>query len=119
MRALFMRSWPVVLLLLGNVFSNALQAQTAEPPTPVFRLDVHVVLVDAQVLSKKTRQAARDLKQADFEIYEDNARRQINPFTQDMLPLSIVLLFDLTDSVRPVLQPLAEGALVALQHLKP
>jgi VWFA-related protein len=29
------------------------------------------------------------------------------------------LLFDLTDSVRPVLKSLGDGALVALQHLKP
>lgn len=119
MRTLFIRTWPVILLLLGNVFSNALHAQTVEPPTTVYRIDVHVVLVDAQVLSKKTREATRDLKQADFEIYEDNTRQQITSFSQDTLPLSIVLLFDLTDSVRPVLKPLAEGALEALQHLKP
>jgi VWFA-related protein len=119
MQALFMRTWPVILLLLGNVFSNPLQAQTAAPPTSVYRLDVHMVLVDAQVLSKKTRQAMRDLKQTDFEIYEDNARQQVTSFSQDTLPLSIVLLFDLTDSVRPVLKSLADGALEALQHLKP
>ena len=35
------------------------------------------------------------------------------------MPLSVVLLFDLTDSVRPVLKSLGEGALEALQHLKP
>ena len=75
--------------------------------------------VDAQVLSKKTRHAARELKQDDFEIYEDNVRQQVSSFSQDTLPLSVVLLFDLTDSVRPVLKSLAEGALVALQHLKP
>ena len=86
---------------------------------PIFRLDVRVVQVDAQVLSKKTRHAARELKQDDFEIYEDNVRQQVSSFSQDTLPLSVVLLFDLTDSVRPVLKSLAEGALEALQHLKP
>jgi VWFA-related protein len=45
--------------------------------------------------------------------------QQISSFSQDEMPLSVVLLFDLTDSVRPVLKPLAEGALDALQHLKP
>ena len=35
------------------------------------------------------------------------------------MPLSVVLLFDLTDSVRPVLKSLGEGVLEALQHLKP
>ncbi|HEV8494565.1 MAG TPA: hypothetical protein VGR76_19965, partial [Candidatus Angelobacter sp.] len=82
-----------------------------QPQPPIFRLDVRVVQVDAQVLSKKTRHAARELKQGDFEIYEDNVRQQVSSFSQDTLPLSVVLLFDLTDSVRPVLKSLGEGAL--------
>jgi VWFA-related protein len=75
--------------------------------------------VDAQVLSKKTRHASRELKKEDFELYEDNVRQQVSSFSQDTMPLSVVLLFDLTDSVRPVLKSLGEGALEALQHLKP
>jgi VWFA-related protein len=78
-----------------------------------------VVQVDAQVLNKKTRHVAPVLKQEDFQIYEDNVRQEISSFSQDKLPLSVVLLFDLTDSVRPVLKSLGEGALEALQHLKP
>jgi len=35
------------------------------------------------------------------------------------LPLSVVLLFDLTESVHGVLHPLAAGARAALGHLKP
>jgi len=77
------------------------------------------VQVDTQVLNKKTRHAARELKKEDFEIYEDNFRQQVSSFSQDTMPLSVVLLFDLTDSVRPVLKSLGEGALEALQHLKP
>jgi VWFA-related protein len=108
-----------VLLALLLIAPSLLHAQTNESQAPVFRLDVHVVSVDAQVLNKKTRHAQRELKQDDFEIYEDNARQQITAFSQDTLPLSVVLLFDLTDSVRPVLKTLAEGAIEALQHLKP
>ena len=106
-------------LLLTQLLSFASGAQTAEIQTPVYRVDVHVVQVDAQVLSKKTRHAARELKKEDFELYEDNVRQQVSSFSQDTLPLSVVLLFDLTDSVRPVLKSLADGALEALQHLKP
>jgi VWFA-related protein len=106
-------------LLLTQLLSFASGAQTADIQTPVYRVDVHVVQVDAQVLSKKTRQAARELKKEDFELYEDNVRQQVSSFSQDTLPLSVVLLFDLTDSVRPVLKSLADGALEALQHLKP
>jgi VWFA-related protein len=106
-------------LLLTQLLSFASGAQTADIQTPVYRVDVHVVQVDAQVLSKKTRQAARELKKEDFELYEDNVRQHVSSFSQDTLPLSVVLLFDLTDSVRPVLKSLADGALEALQHLKP
>jgi len=84
-----------------------------------FRLDVRVVQVDAQVVDKKSRHATRALTQDDFEVLEDNVPQKISSFSQDTLPLSIVLLFDLTDSVRPVLKSLADGALEALQHLKP
>lgn len=114
-----MRAAWIVLLLHGFAILPVLGAQTVEPQTPVYRVDVHVVQVDTQVLNKKTRHAVRALKKDDFEIYEDNARQQVSSFSQDTLPLSVVLLFDLTDSVRPVLKSLAEGALEALHHLKP
>jgi Ca-activated chloride channel homolog len=114
-----MRIPALLPLLLAQLLSITSGAQTADIQTPVYRVDVHVVLVDAQVLSKKTRQAQRELKKEDFELYEDNVRQQVSSFSQDTLPLSVVLLFDLTDSVRPVLSSLADGALEALQHLKP
>src|SRR5438270_13406202 len=114
-----MRSWVSLLLIFGQAFSITSHSQVPTAEKPVYRVDVHVVQVDTQVLNKKTRHAARELKKADFEIYEDNVRQQVSSFSQDTLPLSVVLLFDLTDSVRPVLKSLAEGALEALHHLKP
>jgi VWFA-related protein len=95
-----------------------------QDPTPahgadVFRVNVRVVLVDAQVVNKKTHEIVSTLKKDDLEIYEDGVQQQISSFSQDELPMSVVLLFDLTDSVRPVLKPLAAGALAALQHFKP
>jgi VWFA-related protein len=114
-----MRLWAFFLLIFTQTFSITSHAQTPAAEKSVYRVDVHVVQVDAQVLNKKTRQAARELKKEDFELYEDNVRQQVSSFSQDTLPLSVVLLFDLTDSVRPVLSSLAEGALEALHHLKP
>jgi VWFA-related protein len=114
-----MRRWAFLLLMVGQAFSITSHSQIAETEKPVYRVDVRVVQVDAQVLNKKTRHAARELKKEDFELYEDNVRQQVSSFSQDTLPLSVVLLFDLTDSVRPVLKSLAEGALEALHHLKP
>jgi VWFA-related protein len=114
-----MRILALLPLILAQLLSISSGAQTGDIQTPVYRVNVHVVQVDAQVLNKKTRHAARELKREDFEVYEDNVRQQVSSFSQGTLPLSVVLLFDLTDSVRPVLKSLAEGAMEALHHLKP
>jgi len=104
-------------LLAG--LSPALRAQDPPPAAGIYRVTAHVEVVDAQVLNKKTRRAVRELTSNDFQVYEDNVRQQISSFSQDEVPLSVVLLFDLTDSVRPVLKSLAGGALESLGHLKP
>jgi VWFA-related protein len=101
------------------------QRQTA----PAFRVTSDLVVVDAQVVSKKTGRGIGvlkpgvlkpgALKREDFQLCEDGARQEIGFFSQNELPLSIVLLFDLTESVHPVLTPLAQGARAALDHLKP
>jgi len=88
-------------------------------PDPVFKVTTDIVVVDAQVVHKKTGRPIGALKREDFQLLEDGVRQNIAYFSQNELPLSIVFLFDLTESVRPVLKPLAEGALAALQHLKP
>jgi VWFA-related protein len=113
-----------VLAMLSLVMSPGLagaqsSGQGLADEAGSFRVSVRLVIVDAQVVNKKTRQIVSDLKKDDLEIYEDGMQQQISSFSQNELPLSVVLLFDLTDSVRPVLKPLAEGALAALQHLKP
>jgi hypothetical protein len=95
------------------------QDSTLIHETDSYRVDVRLVQVDAQVISKKTHQVAGSLEQHDLRVYEDGVQQQISTFSQDELPLSVVLLVDLTDSVRPVLQALSQGAQQALQHLKP
>jgi VWFA-related protein len=85
----------------------------------IYHVDVRLVQIDVQVINKKTHQVAGSLKQDDLQVYEDGVQQQISVFSQDKLPLSIILLIDLTDSVRPVLQSLSQGALLALQHLRP
>ena len=113
-----MRTLPALFLVAAFAYIEV-EGQTFDDKAGVLRINVRVVQVDAQVLNKKTHHAARELKKEDFEVYEDNVRQQVSSFSQDTLPLSVVLLFDLTDSVRPVLKSLAEGALEALHHLKP
>lgn len=110
-----MPRFAAVLLFLSSLALSQEPVATEQ----VFRVNVEQVVVDAQVLSKKTHHPVQDLTPDDFQLFENGIRQQINAVSQDKLPLSIVFLFDLTDSVRPVLKPLARGALQALEHLKP
>lgn len=95
------------------------QEQPSAADDPVIRVNVELVQVDAQVLQKKTGRTVGSLSKEDFQLYEDGVQQKIAELSQNQLPLSVVLLFDLTFSVHPVLKPLASGALEALQHLKP
>jgi VWFA-related protein len=74
--------------------------------------------VDTQVTSQANGKIIGGLQAGDFIVEEEGVRQEISFFSQDKLPLSVVLLFDLTDTVQPVLKELAKGALAALQHFK-
>ncbi|MGH9938683.1 MAG: VWA domain-containing protein, partial [Blastocatellia bacterium] len=78
-----------------------------------------LVVLDAQVTDKKTREVIRNLTLQDFDLFEDDAKQQIEHFSQDKLPLSVVLLLDISPSVHPVIEEVHKGALKALDHLKP
>lgn len=71
--------------------------------TPMFRATSELVLLDVQVINNKTKTATGQLEAHDFELFEDGAPQKISFFGRDQLPLSVVLQFDLTDSVRGVL----------------
>jgi VWFA-related protein len=106
-------------VLLQLALSGEAHGQQSAPDDQVIRVNVELVQVDVQVLGKKTGRTVGSLGKEDFQLYEDGVKQQIVELSQGQLPLSVVLLFDLTASVQPVLKPLAAGALEALQHLKP
>jgi len=105
--------------VLSTIFPCRVQGQQTTGDDPTIRVNVELVQVDVQVLQKKTGRTVGSLTKDDFQLYEDGVRQQISQLSQNQLPLSVVLLFDLTFSVQPVLKPLAAGALEALNHLKP
>jgi VWFA-related protein len=90
----------------------------AQDQPALFRATSELVLVDVQVLHTKTRAPAATLHAGDFQISEEGVPQHIIHFSRDEFPLSVVLLFDLTDSVRTELKRLAEGATTALEHFK-
>jgi VWFA-related protein len=108
-------------LILTLVPVSSAQTNSSTPPEPAatIRVSSQMVLLDALVEENKTGRPLETLNQADFHLYEDGIPQTITYFSQDRLPLSVIFLFDLTDTVRSALKPLAAGAREVLDHLKP
>jgi len=108
-------------LLVLSFFAVApanIAAQEVDP-NDVIRVNTDLVVLDAQVIDRKTRKVFGPLRKDDFEVLEENVRQEIVYFGQDQLPLSILLLLDTSRSVRSVIETVGQGANNALRHLKP
>jgi VWFA-related protein len=137
--------FPILLLLFSAYcFSPRVPAQTRErtvgagkaaPPrggaggnaaTPAFpanaevlKIDVDLVVVDALVMQKNTARVIGDLKKDDFLISEDGTRHTITHFSQDALPLSVILLIDRGGCLDPYGSKVHRAAVDAVSRLKP
>jgi VWFA-related protein len=113
----------ILRVIACSLLVVSVQAQTpqtpTDPPQEALKLRTELVVVDAQVIDKRSREFIRGLKVQDFDLFEDDSKQRIEFLSQDKLPLSIVLLVDISPSVRPVIEKVREGALEALQRLRP
>jgi len=85
----------------------------------IIKTDVDLVMVDALVLQKNTARVVGDLKVEDFIISEDGNKQAITHFSQDSLPLSVLLLIDRGGCLDPFGREVRQAALDALSRLKP
>ena len=101
------------LLLAGTIVAQQKEADD------VIKVNTDLVVFDAQVIDKKSKRIIGDLTKADFAVTDNGVKQQISYFSRDELPLSIILLLDVSRSVRPIIHDIRNGALNALQRLKP
>lgn len=106
----------ILCVLLGTGLA---QRDTPPDSTLTLRVSTQLVLLDASVEDKKTGRRIDGLTLDDFTLTEDKVPQTLSYLSEDRLPLSVLLMFDLTDTVRPMLKPLAAGAHEVLSHLKP
>ncbi len=85
----------------------------------VVKVDVDLVTFDALVLQKDTARVVGDLKQNDFLLFEDGVKQQVTHFSQDSLPLSVLLLIDRGGCLDPFGTQVRKAALDAISRLKP
>src|ERR1700722_2168038 len=96
----------------------AAQSGWAQSEPTTIHVGTQLGLWEALVENKKTGATVDKLAAKDFQLTEDGVPQTISYFSQDQLPLSVVLLFDMTETVHTALGPLAQAALQILGHLK-
>jgi Mg-chelatase subunit ChlD len=105
---------PVIGLL---ALAAAFTLRAAED-TPLFRSDVALVRVDAQVLDRSNR-AITGLSANDFVLYEEGKQQEIRNFATEDLPVDVLLLLDVSGSMRPHVERIASASHQALGVLGP
>jgi Ca-activated chloride channel family protein len=104
-------------IIFAWLISTPAHAQETSPDD-VIKVNTDLVVCDAQVLDKNKR-IVGDLTKDDFELTDRGVKQEITYFSRDELPLSIILLLDVSRSVRPILHDIRDGARRALSRLKP
>ncbi|HKG21873.1 MAG TPA: VWA domain-containing protein [Blastocatellia bacterium] len=83
------------------------------------KLEVDLVMMDAQVMQQKNGRVVGNLKRDDFLLFEDGVKQQITHFSQNTLPLSVILLVDRGGCLDPYNERVHKATLEALNLLKP
>jgi VWFA-related protein len=83
----------------------------------VFRSDVSLVRVDAQVLGRDNR-TITGLRAEDFVLREEGRPQQIRNFASENMPIDVLLLLDVSASMRPHVERIVSASHEALRVLR-
>lgn len=97
-------------ILLSLAWAAAAQSDV------VFRSDVSLVRVDVQVLDSAGR-AVTGLHREDFLLREDSRDREIRNFANENMPADVLILVDVSTSMRPHVERVAAASRDALNVL--
>jgi Ca-activated chloride channel homolog len=85
----------------------------AAPEVPTFRSDVSLVKVDVRVVPGPNKPTSV-LEKEDFTVIEDGKPQTVRYFNRESEPLNLMLVLDVSDSMRPSLRTLASSVRQAL-----
>src|SRR5580704_17269016 len=108
----------LTLFMLAQISPAQTAASPPQSEFPTIHVGTQFVLLDALVENKKSGAPLDTLSAEDFQLSEDGVPQTISYFSHDQLPRSVVLLFDMTETVHAALAPLAQAAPQVLGHVK-
>ncbi len=103
--------------LLALMLSGGLLLPVPADDDVVFKSDVSLLRVDAQVVDRDNR-AITGLRATDFVLREEGKTQPILNFASENMPVDVLLLLDVSASMRPHVQRIADAAHEALRVLK-
>ncbi len=106
----------VTLVLCGAIGRATAHGQ--QPPVASFKAGVDLVRVAAVVRDHKGR-FVQDLKARDFEVLDDGRTQSIADLQNDIAPVSVAVLFDVSGSMEGRLPNAREAATHVLSWLEP
>jgi VWFA-related protein len=112
-----MRACCIFALLLPAAFAQ--QPPAPEPPQEtdiVFRSDVSLIRVDAQVL-RRDGQPVLHLQREDFVLRDNGKVQEIRNFATEDLPVDVLLLLDVSGSMRTHVESIAAASREAMAVL--
>ena len=104
-----------ILVLAGMIQIAAGQDRNA---TEIIKVDTRLVSVPVTVSDRNGRYVP-GLTEADFTLYQDGVKQNIDFFGATEEPLTIALLIDTSQSTRPVLADIKDSAHAFLKLLQP
>src|SRR3954453_19698201 len=104
-------------LCLLSAFACAVPAFAGDDPA-VFKSDVALTRVDAQVVDSVGRPIT-GLQASDFVLRVDGKVQPIRNFASESMPIDILLLLDVSGSMEPHVQRIADASQQALRVLAP
>jgi VWFA-related protein len=93
----------------GLVFLALVSALLAADDEYVFKSDVSLVRVDAQVVDRNNR-AITNLELEDFIVRENGNIQEIKNFAREDMPMDVLLLLDVSGSMRPHIERVAAAS---------
>jgi Ca-activated chloride channel family protein len=86
--------------------------------TPQISVDVNLVVLNPVVRDRKG-QFASDLREGDFQVYEDGVRQSIKLFRHEDIPVTVGLVVDHSGSMKPKLADVVTATRTFVQSSRP
>jgi Ca-activated chloride channel homolog len=116
------RTITVGAILIAVLVLSVHAQQNASPESQknqTIKVDVDLTLVNATVLERLQGRVVTDLKPEAFEVWEDKVQQSISYFSEEDVPLSLGVIFDISGSMKEKLSVARDAAVAFLQTGNP